>query len=131
MARRLLIIDDDAAVVAFLTEELSNYFDVTGEVSPVAALARVLAEDFDLVIADVEMPQLRGTDLLRAIIAAKPEQAVFMITAFGSSELAHELMRDGARDVIAKPFTIGKLRASISTWSDRDRARLPGAPAPR
>ncbi len=131
MSRRLLIIDDDPAVVAFLTEELSAYFEVGGEVSSIVALARARSEHFDLVIADVEMPELRGPDLLRALLADKPAQRVLMITAFGSASLAVELMRAGATHVLGKPFSIATLRAAINTSSARDPVHPSGAPAPR
>ena len=52
---RVLVVDDDAAVVAFLTEELSAHHEVVGETSAPAALARALREDFGLVIADARL----------------------------------------------------------------------------
>lgn len=124
---RLLVVDDDAAVVAFLTEELSAHHEVVAETSPNRALSRALCEDFDLVIADVEMPALRGPDLMRAL---RGRVGVLLITGFGSPELERQLIADGARGVIAKPFSIRRLLTAISTSSDRDPARPTGAPAP-
>ena len=56
---------------------------------------RIEREAFDLVITDVEMPELRGTELLAAILARKPGQLVLLITAFGSVEMAVEAVRAG------------------------------------
>jgi DNA-binding NtrC family response regulator len=100
---RLLIVDDDAAVLELLRETLHDY-DVTVDTSPAAALERVRREDFDVVVTDVEMPGMRGTELLAAILEAKPRQAVLLITAFGSIELAVETVRAGACDFVTKPF---------------------------
>jgi DNA-binding NtrC family response regulator len=100
----LLIVDDDASVVEYLVEVLAERYTVTAETDPTAALARVKREDFDIVVSDVEMPGMRGPDLLAAILEAKPRQAVLLITAFGSIELAVEMVRAGACDFVTKPF---------------------------
>jgi DNA-binding NtrC family response regulator len=101
---KLLVVDDDASVVDYLIEALRSLYDVVGETDPRAALVRVRAEDFDVVISDVEMPGMRGPELLAAILEAKPRQAVLLITAFGSIELAVETVRAGACDFVTKPF---------------------------
>ncbi len=119
-AARLLIVDDDPAIVDLLREVLSTRYDVTGETSSLAALERLAVEDFDVVISDVEMPGMRGTELLARILERKPGQLVLMITAFGSIELAVAAIRAGACDFVTKPFKTGRARA-------RDRARPPRA----
>src|SRR5437868_9395436 len=101
---RILIVDDDASVVEYLVEALGSRYHATGETSPEVALARVAAEEFDVVVSDVEMPGMRGTQLLSAILEVKPRQAVLFITAFGSIELAVETVRAGACDFVTKPF---------------------------
>lgn len=110
---RLLVVDDDPSVVEYLFEMLSDRYAVTGETSPGAALDLVRREDFDVVISDVEMPELRGPDLLAAILEAKPRQAVLLITAFGSIELAVETVRAGACDFVTKPFKRDTLLVAI------------------
>ena len=83
--KRLLIIDDDASVVSLLTDSLRDEgYDVTGETSATRALELLQSRSFDLVISDIEMPELRGIDLLRSITKTRPEQMVLLITAFGS-----------------------------------------------
>ena len=106
---RLLIVDDDPAIVDLLREVLASRYHVTGEISPIAALERIATEDFDVVISDVEMPGMRGPDLLARILERKPGQLVVMITAFGSIELAVAAIRAGACDFVTKPFKTGAL----------------------
>src|SRR5690606_22795187 len=101
---RLLLIDDDQAVVDYLVELLGERYAVVGETSPEAALERFAREEFDVVISDVEMPGMRGPDVLAAILDINPRQAVLLITAFGSIELAVETVRAGACDFVTKPF---------------------------
>src|ERR1041385_8463874 len=107
---KILVIDDDPAVVAFLVEELAADYEAAGETSPRAGLARVLDGEFDIVITDVEMPELRGTELLAEILERKPGQLVLMITAFGSIELAVQAVRAGACDFITKPSKMPALQ---------------------
>jgi DNA-binding NtrC family response regulator len=104
---RLLVLDDDPEVVAYLGEELGREgYAVTPATSPSQALAQIAASAFDLVISDVEMPEMRGTELLSAIQARRPGQLVVLMTAFGSIDLAVQAVRAGAADFVAKPFRI-------------------------
>ncbi|HEX4823686.1 MAG TPA: sigma-54 dependent transcriptional regulator [Candidatus Polarisedimenticolaceae bacterium] len=108
--RRLLVLDDDPEVVSYLTEELEREaFAVTGATDPADALARIERDNFDLVISDIEMPGMRGTDLLAAIQSRRPDQLVVLITAFGSIDLAVRSIHAGAADFVAKPFRIEAL----------------------
>lgn len=110
---RLLVVDDDRAVVDYLLEVLAPRYATSGETSPQVALERIAREDFDVVISDVEMPGLRGPDLLAAVLEHKPRQAMLLITAFGSIELAVETVRAGACDFVTKPFKLETLVLAI------------------
>lgn len=120
-ATRILVVDDEPAVVDYLCESLvAKGYAAVGLTSSQAALARVRDEDFDLVIADVEMPELRGVDLLAAILEAKPTQLVLLITAYGSVEMAVAAVRAGACDFLTKPFKIEALFYAIErAFSER------------
>ncbi|QDE72164.1 sigma-54-dependent transcriptional regulator [Myxococcus xanthus] len=108
--KRLLILDDDAGVVDFLCESLdARGYETVGRTSPEEALALFERESFDLVITDVEMPRLRGTEVLEALLTRKPGQLVVLITAFGSVELAVAAVKAGACDFVTKPFNIDAL----------------------
>jgi DNA-binding NtrC family response regulator len=101
---KILVVDDDSAVVEFLVEALRDEYDVGGTTSPKDALERAVTTDLDLVIADLEMPEMRGLDLLQAILDRNPGQLVMLITAFGSVDLAVHAVRAGACDFVTKPF---------------------------
>jgi DNA-binding NtrC family response regulator len=110
---RILVVDDDRAVVDLLLEVLSSRYDVVGETSPQAAIARILEEDFEVVITDVVMPAMSGTELLATVLDRKPSQLVLVITAFGSIELAVATVRAGACDFVIKPFKTDVLVLAI------------------
>ena len=111
---RVLVVDDDEALVAFFVEVLEDRGLVAvGETDPQRALARVSESEFDVLVSDVEMPGLRGPDLMAAVHAVKPSQLVILMTAFGSIELAVRTMRAGAVDFLAKPFPADALLLAI------------------
>src|SRR5690606_11839462 len=117
----LLVVDDQPAVVEYLCESLAaRGYAPVGLASSLEALARIQAEPFDLVITDVEMPELHGVDLLRAVLEAKPNQLVLLITAYGSVEKAVAAVQAGACDFLTKPFKIESLVHSIEpAFSER------------
>ncbi len=113
-SRRILVVDDDPGVVDYLVEMLSEEGYITkGVTSPHEALDCLGGDEFDLVIADIEMPGMRGIDLMAAIHARKPGQLVLLITAFGSIDLAVRAVRAGACDFITKPFQIEVLCLAV------------------
>jgi DNA-binding NtrC family response regulator len=131
--KHLLVVDDDAGVIDFLCDSLSEHgARVVGLTSAPEAVTRVRNEDFDLVITDVEMPEMRGTELLAAILAERPSQLVLLITAFGSIDLAVSTVKAGACDFVSKPFKIEALlfaieRAFQDRWIRREIVRLRSA----
>lgn len=101
----VLVIDDDPGVVSWIVESLLDEgFRASGETSALQAIERLRREAIDLVVSDIEMPEMRGLDLLRALHETRPNQMVLLITAFGSIDLAVESVRAGAVDFLAKPF---------------------------
>jgi DNA-binding NtrC family response regulator len=131
--RSILIVDDDRTVVEFLSESLAERgFDPTGATSGQEALEHIRRHPVDLVLTDVEMPGMRGTDLCAAILAEHPTQLIILITAFGTIELAVSAVRAGAADFVAKPFKIEALvfaidRAFRDRQMRREIVRLKGA----
>ena len=100
----ILVIDDDPGVVDLWTEVLeSEGFRTLGMTDATEGLKRAVAESFDLVLCDVEMPELRGPELMRRLLAERPGQLVVLITAFGSIVSAVEALREGAADFVSKP----------------------------
>ena len=121
---RILVVDDDRPVVDYLLEMLEEAgFDAEGTVNPHEALERLANEPFDLVVADVEMPELRGTELMRRIHSVRPRMLVILITAFGTIDLAVECLRTGAADFVTKPFDFSVLRLAIERTLDERRMR--------
>lgn len=119
--KRILVVDDDSAVVDHLTESLrARGYDVKGTTDAGSVIEKLQNQDFDLVICDVEMPNVRGTDLLAGILELKPTQLVLLITAYGSVEMAVAALQNGACDFLTKPFKMEELVHAIErAFSER------------
>ena len=73
---RMLVVDDDRSVVDYLTEMLNeDGHRAVGTTSAHDAFERLANEDFDLVIADVEMPEERGIDLMTRITSSSRDSS--------------------------------------------------------
>ncbi len=102
---KILLVDDDSTMVDFIAKALRKYsYDTKCITQPEEAFQAVLAEDFDVVVTDIQMPKTTGIELCRQVLEHRPYVPVVVMTAFGSMESAVAAIRAGAYDFIAKPF---------------------------
>ncbi len=102
---KILLVDDDQSLLRVTEKQLVNAeYRVTPVASTSAALERFSEEDFDLVVTDVQMPEMDGLELLAELKRRDPAVAVVVLTAFGSVERAVKAMRTGAADFLEKPY---------------------------
>ncbi|MDY0301624.1 MAG: sigma-54 dependent transcriptional regulator [Trichlorobacter sp.] len=115
-AKKLLVIDDEPAIREGVRRILeSESFAVETYGSGQAALERIKQERFDLVITDLKMPGISGMDVLKSIKDIHPDLPVVFITGYSSVDNAVEVMKLGAVDYIAKPFTPEDMLKVIKT----------------
>ncbi len=102
---KVLIADDERTITTTLQDDLK---DAGHEVLTVAAGDQALAilenERFDALITDLNMPGMKGDELLRRAKAIDKNLSVILITGFGTIESAVAAMKEGAFDYILKPF---------------------------
>jgi DNA-binding NtrC family response regulator len=112
---RILVVDDERGVRALCSDLLKRAgYEVEAVDSGPAALGRATESEFDLVLADVNMPRMDGIELCRKLREARPDQIVILITGFPSIENAVRGMKEGARDYVTKPFTPDELRLVVA-----------------
>ena len=111
---RILVVDDEPNVCRSCSDMLSRD-DWTVEValSGNECLTKTEGERFDVVILDLKIPDIAGTELLRRIRGRHPETPVIMITGYSTVSSAVETMKLGAFDYIPKPFTPRSLRTTV------------------
>jgi len=111
---KILIVDDDANVRSILAQHLSheNCACITSE-NAFDALNKIKHTDFSLVISDVMMPGMAGTELLRFIKRQDSATSVIMITGVLDIGTAVDCLRLGACDYITKPFNLPVVRRAV------------------
>ncbi|MGH7896261.1 MAG: sigma-54-dependent transcriptional regulator [Candidatus Binatia bacterium] len=104
--RRVLVVDDEPGMRAGLAEVLRRGgFQVDAAGTAEDALVRLHAGGADLLVTDLRLPGLSGTDLLRELRGAGLDVPAVVITAHGTVEDAVAAMKLGALDFLAKPFS--------------------------
>ena len=114
MTSRVLVVDDEQSMCEFLHAELSTRgFDTIFRTNADEAFALLGAEEFDVVVTDLNMCGMGGLGLCTRIVENRPDIPVIVITAFGSLETAVATIRAGAFDFVTKPFNIDELLLAI------------------
>ena len=113
--QKVVIVEDDSEIRDYLTEALSNDYDITGCENGKEGLAAVLKQMPDLVISDVMMPEMDGTTLCSKIKTnnATSHIPVILLTAKSREEDQLEGLEMGADAYIVKPFNMDILRRTI------------------
>ncbi|MBI3949124.1 MAG: sigma-54-dependent Fis family transcriptional regulator [Acidobacteria bacterium] len=120
--KTILLIDDDDVLRRILTHHLEEAgYRVLSEARGGPALGIFTTTEVDLVITDIQMPEMDGYELLKRIRAISPEAPVIVITAFGSIDSAVHAMKLGAEDYITKPFNKEELLLNAAKALERSR----------
>jgi DNA-binding NtrC family response regulator len=111
---RILVVDDEADIRESL-ETLLCLEGYTVELAQNGAegLRRAESANYDIVLLDLMMPDRSGMEVLREIRDRDAETPVFMITAYGSVEVAVNALKNGANDYFSKPWDNEKLLLEI------------------
>ena len=111
---RILVVDDDEIILTSLSELLrleGHGVETAGSFRE--ACARLSAGAFQVVIADVSMPEVDGFELLKTVRNRYPDTAVIMVTGYGTIENAVEAIKRGAFDYLTKPIIDDEIRLVI------------------
>lgn len=119
---RILVIDDEGDI----RESLDALLSLEGYIVELAAsahegLARLEASAYDLVLLDLMLGDRSGMDVLAEIRERDPETPVFLITAYGSVEVAVQALKAGATDYFSKPWNNDKLLIEIARMIQSSR----------
>ena len=117
-APRVLVVDDSSLVRLYYRDVLEKSgFDVDQAMNGLEAMERVLAQPFDLLIVDVNMPKMDGFSFLRELRRSKSEAAalpaLIMSTEAGRED-AEEARAVGANFYLVKPVSEADLRDHVA-----------------
>jgi DNA-binding NtrC family response regulator len=111
---RILLVDDEANLRRLVSLLLKEEGHSVAEAGSLAEAKESLDRDIpDLVITDQKLGDGQGLDVLEGVRRADETVPVLMLSAYASVELAVQAMRQGAFDVIAKPFDPDGLKAAV------------------
>jgi DNA-binding NtrC family response regulator len=119
---RTLVVEDDPAVVEALRDSFQDSrLDIDYATDAESALKKI--PDVDLLVTDLRLPGMNGTELLNEARRRKPEIEVVIMTAYGTIPSAVEAMRRGARAYLTKPFDPEELIFHIRTIEETLKLR--------
>ena len=122
---RILVIDDEEGIRAGCRRALEpEGYIVETAATGQEGLRRFREGNFDMVLIDVVLPDMRGVDLLAPILEKDPDVVCVVITGYATVELAVQAIRSGAYDFLSKPFTADVLRMTVAQGLERRRLTL-------
>jgi DNA-binding NtrC family response regulator len=116
----ILLVDDDDAFRRVMAIELERAgFTVTGAASGAEALRAVAGSQPQVVLLDLNLPDMTGLQVLERLRAASPASEVIMLTGHGSIDTAIQAIRAGAFDYISKPCPLDELEVRLQRAFER------------
>jgi DNA-binding NtrC family response regulator len=116
----ILLVDDDQAFRMVMAGELSHRgFEVVTAKSGQEALTQLGATQPDVVLLDIQLPDISGLEVLKGAGNLSPGSEIIMLTGHGSMDTAIESIRMGAFDYVAKPCPLDELEVRIQRAVER------------
>jgi len=122
---KVLVVDDEEVICTLFAAMLSQYgcYQVVTTTEGREVMNILRREPFDVVLLDMRMPVITGTDLLRQIMQVWEELPVIIVTGHGSIESAVESLQAGAADFVTKPVPATVLHIRIQKVLEHTRTR--------
>ena len=117
--KRVLVVDDDAAIRSMIVAVLSrDGYDVGEAFGGAEALEQIAWDGYDAIVLDLMMPVVSGFDVLRAISQVRPNSRCVIAMSAASPQLLDAIDTTLVRTRLQKPFDIQKLLAAVRSCSD-------------
>jgi len=118
----ILLIEDDP----WARDSLSMFFQVVGcrirsAANATDAIAAMSKDRFDLILCEVQLPDMNGLTLLERYGNFQAGAVKFLVTSYPDQKLVREAVRSGIQEVIRKPFTVETLEESLKRCIPRMR----------
>lgn len=118
---KILVIDDQRSIRNTLKDILEYEGHTVGLADDgVIGLDMFKAEQYDVVLTDIKMPNMDGMEVLQNIIDIKRDVPIIMISGHGNIDTAVEAIKKGAYDFIEKPLDLNRLLITIKNAVDKN-----------
>ena len=125
----ILVMEDDLSVAKGLKMILGEEgYQVDHEGTGQGAMSAMGRFEYDLLMADLRLPDIDGMQVVKQLKETKPETQVIVMTGYATSSLAVDAMKMGAYDFIAKPFTEEQIKDAIRGALARTKLEQMDAP---
>ena len=124
MAKSLMIVDDSATMrkIVLRTVRMSGieFGDTSEAGNGVEALEKLNADPVDIILCDVNMPEMSGPELVKKLRESSDfeDTKIIMVSTESSQDFIDQVMADGANGFITKPFTPEKFKEKLSPYID-------------
>jgi len=113
--KQILIIDDEEMLCESLKDILEEEgYEIRTATTALSALTEIEKKTPDIIISDINLPDINGLELLRRIKDERPEIEIIIMTAYGEIESYLQAREKGAFEYITKPVNIPILKLMIS-----------------
>jgi len=125
---QILIMEDEMSVAKGLELVLSEEgYTVDLAMTGRSALDNFSQKAFDLLIADLRLPDIDGMEVIKKVKNSRPDTEVIVVTGFSTVSSAVEAMKLGATDYLSKPFTDDELMSAVRVALQEKKAFNTGA----
>lgn len=119
---KVLLIDDEEAARYGIRRALANQgYELDEAADGASALAKIEAQQPDVVVSDINMPGVDGLTLVERVSGIPGAPLVVLITAHGSENVAVQALRAGAYNYLSKPFEVDELRIAVANAVEKQR----------
>ena len=123
---KILVVEDDPAILQGLSDVfVYNGYKVRGIDNGAKGCEVALAQNYDLLVLDVMLPEMDGFTICRRVRAVKPDQPIMMLTAKGAEDDVVTGFQAGADDYVSKPFSLRELMVRVEAILRRSGKRMP------
>ncbi|MDZ4121872.1 MAG: response regulator [Candidatus Cloacimonadaceae bacterium] len=118
MNKRILVVDDEKNIRLTIKRCLEpDRYTVYEAASGEESLDRLMLVPYDLVLLDLRLPGISGTDMMARLSELGVGAKIVVITAHGTIELAENTLKSGALDFVEKPFSPGEIRQIVAKYA--------------
>jgi PAS domain S-box-containing protein len=122
---RILIVDDEPRIAESLKTLLTDRgYEIDLALNAAGAIERINAEEFDLVLLDLMLPDMSGLEIIGLITDRSPHPLIIVLTGYASVDSAIECLKSGAYDYLKKPYEPEELMKRVQNALQQRRLEI-------